>query len=463
MLNTVELRKSIESMKREYAEAVLKGNNIFAKKMIDEIVRLEVITSEENIKKNLEMIEESKNAEIEFDMMEEESLCQEEIERKFSNQLGKIYQQKKNSTNVLLTETQKKTIIAGITDRIGMDINDKQMEFINNLNKNQASGIIRLLSGISFYNQRAMLTKSIEILKNREDFAMILHEIKLNIHQKAWFDANEDLLRMSRELQEPTDAQVRRIADVAKYTETHYTLKNEFGIDIEDFEYRPEGKLYYIFNWRALNEEIKNKFNRESASNFIQTYDYISNLHEGSKLDKDQMNDLKSRYIQLGEYEKTRMTYLMTITKDYFDYIIKDLDERVRLNKVAQNLKDSRLREAMKQNPLVKRSRYARETRSIVLKQEQEEAKEMCDFIFGIYSCVGQEVPEEMNRLLPYFIQRGETVYANVEEQHYAEFRKLVFEQRQIIREVDPSFNWGAMIANQPMHILKALGLDMMM
>ena len=463
MLNTIELRKSIESMKREYAEAVLKGNNIFAKKMIDEIVRLEVITSEENIKKNLEMIEESKNAEIEFDMMEEESLCQEEIERKFSNQLGKIYQQKKNSTNVLLTETQKKTIIAGITDRIGMDINDKQMEFINNLNKNQASGIIRLLSGISFYNQRAMLTKSIEILKNREDFAMILHEIKLNIHQKAWFDANEDLLRMSRELQEPTDAQVRRIADVAKYTETHYTLKNEFGIDVEDFEYRPEGKLYYIFNWRALNEEIKNKFNRESASNFIQTYDYISNIHEGTRLDKDQMQDLKVRYIQLGEYEKTRMTYLMTITKDYYDYIIKDLDERVRLNKIAQNLKDSRVREAMKQNPLIKKSKYARETRSIVLKQEQEEAKEMCDFIYNIYAVIGQDIPEEMNRLLPYFIQRGETVYANVEEQHYAEFRRLVFEQRQLIKEIDPTYKWGAMIADQPMHILKALGLDMMM
>ena len=463
MLNTIELRKSIESMKREYAEAVLKGNNIFAKKMIDEIVRLEVITSEENIKKNLDMLEQSKNAEIEFDMMEEESLCQEEIERKFSNQLGKIYQQKKNSTNVLLTETQKKTIIAGITDRIGMDINDKQMEFINNLNKNQASGIIRLLSGISFYNQRAMLTKSIEILKNREDFAMILHEIKLNIHQKAWFDANEDLLRMSRELQEPTEAQVRRIADVAKYTETHYTLKNEFGIDVEDFEYRPEGKLYYIFNWRALNEEIKNKFNRESASNFIQTYDYISNIHEGTRLDKDQMQDLKVRYIQLGEYEKTRMTYLMTITKDYYDYIIKDLDERVRLNKVAQNLKDSRVREAMKQNPLIKKSKYARETRSIVLKQEQEEAKEMCDFIYNIYAVIGQDIPEEMNRLLPYFIQRGETVYANVEEQHYEEFRRLVFEQRQLIKEIDPTYKWGAMIADQPMHILKALGLDMMM
>ena len=292
---------------------------------------------------------------------------------------------------------------------------------------------------------------------------MILHEIKLNIHQKAWFDANEDLLRMSRELQEPTEAQVRRIADVAKYTETHYTLKNEFGIDVEDFEYRPEGKLYYIFNWRALKEEIKNKFNRESASNFIQTYDYISNIHEGTRLDKDQMQDLKVRYIQLGEYEKTRMTYLMTITKDYYDYIIKDLDERVRLNKIAQNLKDSRVREAMKQNPLIKKSKYARETRSIVLKQEQEEAKEMCDFIYNIYAVIGQDIPEEMNRLLPYFIQRGETVYANVEEQHYEEFRRLVFEQRQLIKEIDPTYKWGAMIADQPMHILKALGLDMMM
>ena len=179
MLNTVELRKSIESMKREYAEAVLKGNNIFAKKMIDEIVRLEVITSEENIKKNLEMIEESKNAEIEFDMMEEESLCQEEIERKFSNQLGKIYQQKKNSTNVLLTETQKKTIIAGITDRIGMDINDKQMELYNDINIDKKISILNEIKSlyekksfnsdrvsISFYYDKVISLISIEYINS---------------------------------------------------------------------------------------------------------------------------------------------------------------------------------------------------------------------------------------------------------------------------------------------------------
>ena len=87
----------------------------------------------------------------------------------------------------------------------------------------------------------------------------------------------------------------------------------------------------------------------------------------------------------------------------------------------------------------------------------------MCDFIYNIYAVIGQDIPEEMNRLLPYFIQRGETVYANVEEQHYEEFRRLVFEQRQLIKEIDPTYKWGAMIADQPMHILKALGLDMMM
>ena len=195
----------------------------------------------------------------------------------------------------------------------------------------------------------------------------------------------------------------------------------------------------------------------------IKTYEYITNLYEGIKLEDDQIKHIRGLYIRLGEYEKTKMTYLMTLRKDYYDTIVKDLEERVRLNQVANNLKDSRIRQAMGQNPLVKRSKYTRETRSITLKKEQQEAKEMCDFVFGIYSCIGQEVPEEMNRILPYFIERGETVYASIEEVHYQEFRKLVFEQRAIVKEVDPSFNWGAMIANQPLHILKALGLDIMM
>jgi len=354
--------------------------------------------------------------------------------------------------------------MAGLRDRVGMDIDAKQIEFINNLNANQASEIIKVLSGISFYNQRLMLSEALETLKHRSDFALIVEEVKNNIHKREWFEHNKDLMAMSYELQEPTDSQVRRIADVARYIETHETLKSEFNIDVRDFEYRPEDKLYYTFNWSSLRETIKVKFNRESAFNFIQTYDYITNYYEGNKLDNTQMNTLKNLYIQLGEYECTRLTYLCTIPNQNFEMLCRDLEHRVRLNKVANNKSTQRFRQAiMEDNTLVKFSaRESREVRSLVLKEEQQQAKELTNFVFRIYSCVGQDVPEEMNGILPYFVQGGEVKYALVEEQHYAEFRKMVFEQRDVIKEVNPTFQWGAFIVSQPEHILKVLGLDML-
>ena len=463
MMNRMELVNSVEGMKREYAEAILKGNNKLANHMINEIVRLEVITNEEVVKKNIKLIQESRNEEIEFDVQEEEAFGQEVLVKRFSEKLREVVKKKENTTKTPISEYQYKTILSAMRDRVGLDVGEKQITFLQTLNMNQASEIIRILNGISFLNQRIMLTKAIENLKGREDFAMIIKEVRDNIFKKAWFDANDDLLRMSRELQEPTDAQVRRIADVARYPETHYTLLNDFNIDVEEYDQRPEDKMYFRFNWNALKEDIKVKFNREEASNFIQTYDYITNLYEGVKLEQEQMNNLRGLYMQLGEYDKTKLTYLMTLKRDYYDTIVKELDARVRYNKIAKNLKDSKIAEAMGQNNLIKKSRYARETRSIVLTNEQQEAKEMCDFIFGIYSCIGQETPDEMNKLLPYFIQRGESIYATVEECHFQEFRRMVFEQRAVIKEVDPGYQWGAMIANQPLHILKALGLDMMM
>ena len=177
------------------------------------------------------------------------------------------------------------------------------------------------------------------------------------------------------------------------------------------------------------------------------------------------MNTLKNLYIQLGEYECTRLTYLCTIPNQNFEMLCRDLEHRVRLNKIANNKSTQRFRQAiMEDNTLVKFSaRESREVRSLVLKEEQQQARELTNFIFNIYSCVGQEVPEEMNGILPYFVQGGEVKYALVEEQHYAEFRKMVFEQRAVIKEVNPTFQWGAFIANQPEHILRVLGLDMLM
>ena len=463
MMNRRELELVLENLKAEYMEALERGNKRIQNNIVNQILNLEVTLKEDEFKNNMKEVK--LNEEVEFDFDEKEVFRQQVILNSFRKKLKELYKKHYNTTTAQISTRQAETIMAGLRDRVGMDIDAKQIEFINNLNANQASEIIKVLSGISFYNQRVMLSEALETLKHRDDFALILEEVKNNIHKREWFEHNKDLMAMSYELQEPTDSQVRRIADVSRYIETHETLKSEFGIDVRDFEYRAEDKLYYTFNWSSLREAIKVKFNRESAFNFIQTYDYITNYYEGNKLDNTQMNTLKNLYIQLGEYECTRLSYLCTIPTQNFEMLCRELESRVRLNKIANNKSTQRFRQAiMEDNTLVKFSaRESREVRSLVLKEEQQQARELTNFIFNIYSCVGQEVPEEMSGILPFFIQAGEVKYALVEEQHYAEFRKMVFEQRAVIKEVNPGFNWGAFIANQPEHILRVLGLDMLM
>ena len=68
------------------------------------------------------------------------------------------------------------------------------------------------------------------------------------------------------------------------------------------------------------------------------------------------------------------------------------------------------------------------------------------------------DIPEEMAGLLPYFNGRDKS--ANIEENELSEFRRLVFEQREVIKKVDPTFNWAYFICNQSNEVLKILGLS---
>lgn len=455
MKNRNELLESLRAMKEEYVEALSKGNKDMQEKMANEILRLELILKEEQMYKNIEKIKKDFNTEIDLIVDDEEALRQESLVVAFNKRLRKIVEEKAYSVKNPITQIQLETIMAGMRDRVGIEITEKQIDFLNKINVNQASSIIRLLKGISFYNQRVMVTKSLKKLKDREDYSEILAEVYDNIHRKEWYDMNNELLKMSNELVEPTDAQIRTIANLCRYIETHETLRSDFDISVDDFEQRPEGKLYYVFNWNAIRQEIREKFNKESASNFIQSWNYINNYYEGNKLDREEVNHLRGLYMQLGEYENTKLTYLSAITKQYYNTIVAKLESQIRLNRVANNDSNKKYREAMRTTA----SKH-REVRSITQKKEQQECRELVEFTRGIYSCIGQEIPEEMNRILPYYIERGEVVYANVEEQHKKEFRKMVFQQRDIIKKVNPSYNWGAMIVDQPEHILSALGLE---
>lgn len=458
MKNREQLIESLNSMRKEFAEALEKGNKKMQDYMANEILRLELVLKEEHVYKEIEQIKKDFSTEIELIVEDEEALRQESLIRSFNNKFKEIVSQKAGSVKNPITESQAKTIMAGMRDRVGIEVTQEQIEYIYKLNINQASSVIRLLKGISFYNQRVMVTSSLKKLKDREDYSQILAEVYNNIYRKEWFDMNSELIKMSHELVEPTESQIRTIANLCRYIETHETLKSEFGISVDDFENRPEGKNYYVFNYEGIKEEIRNKFNKQSASNFIQTWNYISNYYEGNKLDSEQIKYIRGLYMQLGEYENTKSTYLSAITKQHYDLIVGNLESQLRLNKIAQNDSNKRYREAMRTT-----ASKTREVRDIRIKEEQKQCKELVEFVRGLYSCVGQEVPDEMNRILPYYIERGEVSYAGVEEVHKKEFRRMVFEQKEIIKNLNPYFNWGGMICDQPPHILSILGLDILM
>lgn len=470
MMNRNELNMMVNTLKKEMVEAVARGNEKLQKQIVNEIFRLESIVREFDEKKAKEKIQQANSEVVVFDDKDEEVIRQNAIVSSFSRVMREVIKKYEGTSTNKVSEKQAQTIMNGLRDRVGMDITKKQIEFINGLNFNQADRIIKKLALVSFYNQRVQLSQAILALKDREDFDMILAEVKNNIHKIDWFESNKDLITMSYELLEPTDAQVRKIADVTRYPETALAL-SEYGIELQDYEYRPEGKNHYLVNWELLKKDIRTKFNRESAYNFIQTYEYITNYYEGNKLDREQSNHLRNLYIQLGEYELTRLSHMATINKQHYPMIVRELERAVRMNKIANNESTRRFREALQSgDPTVKHSilvkasaKESREVRSSAIREEQEQAKDFTSFVFNIYAVVGQETPEEMRGILPYFIQGGEIKYATVEEQHYKAFRKMVFEQRDVIKSINKEFNWGAYIANQPTHILVALGLDMFM
>lgn len=461
MMNAKELRLHVNTLKAEMIEAVAKGNDKAQNNIVNEIFRLESVLRENERK----VAEQKQQEELAFDKIEqEEALNQEVIIKSFRALMKKVFNNYANSSSKEISDRQKETILSGLKDRIGLDITQDVIKFIVKFNYNQATELISRLQGISFYNQRIIVTQAVKTLSTREDYVEILENVKSNIHKREWFEANKDLLQLANELQPPTEAQARRIVNVARYPETHVALK-EMGIDVNDYEYRKtvEGsqQLHYSMNWDLLKKDIVDKFNRESASNFIQTYDYITNFYEGRNLEAHERNHLRSLYIRLGEYECTRPSYLNTILKEHYTSVVSELEHLVRMEQVINTKSHVRFREALLEDKK-RTKREAREVRSLTKRTEIDEAREFTSFIFNIYAVIGQEVPEEMSGILPYFVQGGECKYATVEPIHYAELRKLVFEQREVIKEVRPEFNWGAFIFNQPTHVLKALGLDMM-
>lgn len=395
---------------------------------------------------------------IEFEEEEVDVIGQIELVSAFKIKLKETIKKFHNTTVKEATPRQKELIRNGMRDKVGMELNTEQIAFINNLNVNQASNVIRDLSAISWFNQRKALSEVLVRFEDREDYATILKRVKKDIWKAEYFNANKNLINAISEMESPTDAQVRRIANLAIYPETTYTLERDFNIVVDEYEIMTD-KGYYTFNWAKLKNDIASRMTKSDCYNFIQTYDYITNYYSSNELDNAELKELKSNYIRLGEIECTRLTYLKTIQKKDFNRIVSEQESRIRANQIANNLDKDVLRELFKFNDVDKNLGYLNaKEQNIQLTEEEKNIKDLVNFTFSIYSCIGQEVPEEMAGILPYFVDKDKC--ASVSPNHIKEFRNLVFTQREVIKEVDPKFNWAYFICSQSNEVLKVLGLD---
>ena len=403
----------------------------------------------------------NENIVIAFEEEEVEVIGQPALVGAFKTKLKEIIKEFHNTTVKDATPRQKEMIRNGIRDKVGMELNKEQIAFINKLNVNQASHVIRLLSGISWYNQRQALSEVVAKFEDRDNYGEILKQVKSNIYKAEYFELNKDLIKAISEMESPTEAQVRRIANLAVYPETNLTLENQYGIIVDAYENRTDTG-YYTINWSSLKADISKKMTKSDCYNFIQTWDYISNYYATQELDNQEIKELKSLYIRLGEYENTRLTYLKTIQKKDYNRIVSDLEKRIRANQVANNLDKDILREMYKLNDVDRNlNMLNNKEQNIELSDEEKVTRDIVNFVYNIYSIIGMQVPEEMAGLLPYFNGRDKS--AGIEENKIIEFRDLVFEQREVIKKVDPTFNWAYFLCSQSTEVLRILGLGEML
>ena len=153
MMNRKELEMTLKMLKKEYIEALERGNEKVQNNIINQIINLEVTLKEDTLRNSAKNVEK----EVEFEFNQEEALRQKAIVKSFTKKLKELVKKGHNTTSAIISQKQVETIMAGLRDRIWMEIDQNQIAFISSLNANQASDIIKVLSGVSFYNQRLMI------------------------------------------------------------------------------------------------------------------------------------------------------------------------------------------------------------------------------------------------------------------------------------------------------------------
>ena len=299
----------------------------------------------------------------------------------------------------------------------------------------QITEIIDVLNGVSYISQREMLGDLLRQFKknNHPEYDKLLQDAKKVYYKIDWFRANQAVVNSYNGMLGCTEIQASQIVSLARHMEVQIALKNMYEIDTMAHEYRPTANtmigesfgtrrdLAYKQDKQGLLNEIMNKISREDADSFIQGHRGYGNA---LMLNGEQINRLRSLYLQLGDVEGTRPSHLYSIKASDYKAYERALKEELSKTRQGQYQRESALIKAMREQFQGTREEYFQaKHHNIVLDTETE----LTNFIHNLFAMCGERADQGL-LALPF---------------HSKEFRKGVREKIKQAKQLG-SFSYEA-------------------
>lgn len=303
------------------------------------------------------------------------------------------------------------------------------------LSSKQITDIINVLNGVSYISQREMLGELLRQFKRNEhpQYNALLQEAKKIYYKIDWFRANQSVVNSYNGMLGCTEIQASQIVSLARHMEVQIALKSMYDIDTMAYEYRPTANtmvgesfgtrrdLSYKQDKQGLLNEIMSKISREDADSFIQDHRGYANA---LMLNGEQINRLRSLYLQLGDVEGTRPSHLYSIKANDFKTYERALKEELSKTKQGQYQRESVLIKAIREQFQGTREEYFQaKHHSVKLDTETE----LTNFIHNLFAMCGERADQGL-LALPF---------------HSKEFRKGVREKIKQAKQLG-SFSYEA-------------------
>lgn len=285
-------------------------------------------------------------------------------------------------------------------NRAGVPLDKKQLDyFMTRLSRDKVQLIVDTIrNNYSTIDQRKELIRRIEGIRamNTNTYLKLKLEIYPRLHKQETIKEFFEKCTAIYQMQPANKEQIRQIKQIAFIPEVYEGLYSR-GVRLDEHVDPVNGNILPSFD-----KVIMDKMNNEDASSFLQFYYTYKQQYDGIILSALERNTIKQLYTRLGETEKTSPIHLMYITKQNYNAVINELNERIRRNSVAQE-------QAYENRKLdqIHLSKRATEWDYENLRSTNKDlmfTKSLLKFVHIVWASLGENYKddEELEPLLPY-------------------------------------------------------------